>query len=120
MYAHTQRVRRMNDVGERVTFNPRQTKCNAKAIIRWRQCFGCERRFPFYQRLGTDGTPKGRALIIGAHCHTCHSDEHNCCEVCGKCLPPIHFYSANPVRVDRRHCSNACRQKAYRQRAGGK
>jgi hypothetical protein len=58
------------------------------------------------------------------HCTTCHKEWHFACEVCGKCLPgwippsPSHQWRAGDrrVRIDRRTCSNACRQKAYRAR----
>ena len=62
------------------------------------------------------------------HCTTCHSEEHNACLECGKCMGTVAdwvFYSdwrdlphirRGETRSDRFYCSDACRQRAYRKR----
>jgi hypothetical protein len=49
--------------------------------------------------------------------------EHWHCEECEACLPPYESYdclrepySPRGPRSDKRYCSNACRQRAYRRR----
>jgi hypothetical protein len=59
------------------------------------------------------------------HCTTCHSRDHNACEGCGECLGAYDTGVPNPsgylrtwknYRRDKRYCSGACRQRAYRRR----
>ncbi len=61
------------------------------------------------------------------HCTTCHKRDHKACQQCGRCLPESglgfglrsrFMKRSDVVRSDRNHCSNACRQRAYRQRKG--
>lgn len=71
---------------------------------------------------------------IDRHCTSCHSDMHNRCEGCGRCMdgPPRYWDYLTvrtidrpwergpklyPHRADRRYCGNACRQRTYRTRA---
>jgi hypothetical protein len=60
-------------------------------------------------RFGLWGTP---------HCTTCHEWTHYACEECGACLPRTrHLWpGVGETRSDRLCCSNACRQRAYRER----
>lgn len=57
------------------------------------------------------------------HCATCHAWTHYACDQCGGCLPDLGDglrASYNGVKgqayANRRYCSNACRQRAYRAR----
>lgn len=60
----------------------------------------------------------GRVNRFSYHCTTCHSFSHNACEACGKCLPDTRKIRGWTFRArsDALHCSNACRQRAYRAR----
>jgi len=111
-----------------VTVIDRKRKCNAE---RW---LGFELPKVLPQQLGTTWIIHGRcrgcgkvlAIFQGCdgmrkpflpHCSTCHSGEHNACQGCGKCLPKFRaFWRSEAARIDRRFCSNVCRQKAYRAR----
>lgn len=75
------------------------------------------------------GCPAGRRFLkhpsgivtpwAGGHCTACHAHSHQACEACGQCLPEWRSrkqYSDRGRRGDRRYCSNACRQRAYRLR----
>jgi hypothetical protein len=50
------------------------------------------------------------------HCPTCHLSAHAWCHECGLGLADLRYNSQAVTRVDRSYCSNACRQRAYRQR----
>ena len=59
------------------------------------------------------------------HCTTCHSRRHNACACCGACLEDYEgawddkrVAYRKRYRIDKSFCSNACRQKSYRQRRG--
>jgi hypothetical protein len=52
--------------------------------------------------------PCPRYYTFHAHCWVCHHNDHNTCEGCGRCI--------GKSRSDRRYCSDACRQRAYRLR----
>jgi hypothetical protein len=63
--------------------------------------------------------------VYWTHCTTCHSRDHDACEACGACLddydtgvdtPTGYLRTYKNYRRDTRYCSNACRQRAYRQR----
>lgn len=57
----------------------------------------------------------------GTHCSNCHENAHHrVCRGCGRCidfLTVMRWHSKWGLRGGRRYCTNACRQKAYRQRA---
>jgi hypothetical protein len=50
------------------------------------------------------------------HCTSCHEEGHNACRACGGCLAQSGDLYFNGTRIDRAYCSNACRQRAYRER----
>ena len=58
------------------------------------------------------------------HCVVCHSHDHRACMECGACLfasfrdwcATRTIRRAYQLRRDRRYCSSACRQRAYRER----
>lgn len=96
-------------VGEAVT------NCNTVIRIWKERCPGCDGTLAF-ARLAD-----GRVKPLGVHCITCHSRRHSACTTCGSCLPewaPIRKWpDGRPCpRWDKRYCSPACRQKAYRRR----
>ena len=76
----------------------------------------------------TAKSPVGSVTASGAflwhRCSGCGSVGHRACEVCRGCLPPTGLGSrsrarlrgSESVRADRRFCSDACRQRAYRRR----
>lgn len=85
------------------------------------RCIRCGVRFDIVSDYHTEvGTPGGKIRLADVHCCSCQSrGDHNSCLTCGKCLPrwiPIGSRYFGGVRLDARYCSNACRQKAYRQR----
>lgn len=49
------------------------------------------------------------------HCAACHSDWHSSCRGCVTCMTTL-SNRRGTVRSDRRYCSSACRQRAYRNR----
>lgn len=62
---------------------------------------------------------------LQTHCITCHSDRHEACLGCGKCLPESSLFTTyEPLpagrqrhrRADNLYCSSACRQRTYRTR----
>jgi hypothetical protein len=78
---------------------------------------------PFcYQRIDDAGRPIGLPRPLGVHCTSCCSRAHNACRVCGACLSTWRGLAGDRTRLDRRTCSPACRQLAYRrrQRADGR
>jgi hypothetical protein len=63
--------------------------------------------------------PHAHAFRTDPHCFTCHSSDHNACIVCQRCIATGRRFGEwhyRQHRVDRLYCSNACRQRAYRQR----
>jgi hypothetical protein len=73
---------------------------------------------------GAQGVTRPVDLLSGVpHCVTCHGEWHFACEGCGACLPewippgiPKWTATGRGNRIDRRYCSPACRQRAYRKR----
>jgi hypothetical protein len=67
-----------------------------------------------------EGTPSGRLRPAAPHCCTCRTHgDHNSCLTCGKCLSrwiPFGSRFYGGARLDKRYCSDACRQRAYRKR----
>ena len=103
-------------MSDRYTYAARELAVTPKGRILAVPCSGCERAPAYYQPLDRNGEDVGKPKPLGAHCTTCHSGEHNACQGCGACLSrwaPV----AGFVRSDKRYCSNACRQRAYRRRA---
>jgi hypothetical protein len=73
----------------------------------------------------TTATPFARCNAQPGPCPDCgNTRTHNRCLQCGTCLPPsgpfshrhARHYGTEATRANRRYCSNACRQAAYRQR----
>ena len=64
--------------------------------------------------------PNGSWASPGAWCNNPLRYYHYHCEGCGRCLPEVTAFARgvtpDSVREDTRHCSNACRQRAYRER----
>jgi hypothetical protein len=84
-------------------------------------CPRCERTWKYFQRVDADGHAVGRPRPLGPHCTTCCSNGHWACAVCGRCLPKYRGRAgAGQTRIDRRTCSDACRQRAYRHRITAK
>lgn len=103
---------RAGDMTPGVTLSEPADSRNARPLFMWIPCEGCQSAVPAIQRLD------GRRRPLTPHCITCHSPDHNACRQCGRCLPewaPRREWS-DAGRIDRRYCSSACRQKAYRQR----
>lgn len=90
-----------------------QPSCNMAAIV-FMPCKGCNTAPAHFRG------PNGRLKPLGPHCTTCHSGGHNACCCCGSCLsecPPFaKWMIPGAVRIDRRYCSSACRQRDYRRR----
>lgn len=91
--------------------------------IRRENCPGCKGQISLIQEVGPDADGNcvyvGEARLVLPHCATCHSNNHNACRGCGKCLPdsfPGFHRWRGGCRSDKRYCSNACRQRAYRRR----
>ena len=78
-------------------------------------CIGC-RQYRWHVAPIRNGEVVGVPRPLKPHCMTCHGDWHRECATCGKCLEEWNPIDP-PYRMDRAHCSNACRQKAYRQRS---
>jgi len=83
---------------------------NGKCWVVFVPCEGCRLAPAFFQRAD------GRRKPLGPHCATCHSKDHNACRQCGRCFAKWSPWESEGGRIDRSYCSNACRQRAYRQR----
>jgi hypothetical protein len=79
-------------------------------------CPRCDRWWKYVQSIDSLGRPHGRPRPLGPHCTTCCSNRHWACAECGQCLPRYLGQPGDRARFDRRTCSSACRQRAYRRR----
>lgn len=74
-----------------------------------------------FNLLALPGVKPSESRPGAPHCATCHVLTHNACLGCGRCLPEAGRYTSQAVtRTDRKHCSDACRQRAYRRRQSRK
>jgi hypothetical protein len=100
----------------RVTFSRRAESRNP---IEWIPCSGCAKAPAVYVTRDASGAITSRKPI-SLHCLSCHESGHVACAGCGKCMPPWMLgrrsFGIAGSRHDQRHCSNACRQRAYRTR----
>jgi hypothetical protein len=74
-------------------------------------------------RLACFGEVKEWVGCYWTHCTSCHSRDHNACLGCGECLGDYEGAwvdrradTRKRYRIDKEYCSNACRQKTYRER----
>jgi ferredoxin len=107
-------------------FGPGRTAVDVAQETRLRKAIA--ERWAEKERYGWDMCPSCNAgRLGGAHCVTCHSNDHNACDECGACLGASglgnrrwfggeYMGGGCETRSDRYFCSNACRQRAYRRR----
>lgn len=79
-------------------------------------CPRCDCLHCYIQELDLLGQPIGVSKPAGPHCTTCCSPHHWACVGCGKCLPTHRGSLGDRAKLNRRTCSSAYRQRAYRRR----
>lgn len=95
------------------------TRCTDGSVW-WATCTTCGRRVKVACKDPEATHPAGRLQPAEIHCCTCGTSwDHNSCHACGACLPSYQAHDkrlSGARRTDTLYCTNACRQRAYRQR----